>query len=423
MLDLNLIRENPDLVRTALKNRQMEVSPVDNILRLDEKRRNLLTQVEALKAERNAVSKEIGKMKDAAEREQKIAAMREVGDRIAALDKEVTDVEAELRAITSAIPNIPDERTPIGVSEEENIVLRSVGQLPEFDFEPKAHWDLGPALGVIDFERGTKITGSRFYILSGPGARLQRALIAFMLDLHIRQGYTEKYLPFMVKTETVFGAGQLPKFADNLYKDHEEDLYFVPTAEVPLTGMHMEEIVDEAALPFLYTAYTPCFRREKMSAGRDVRGIKRGHQFDKVEMYMYTKPEDSDAMLEKMRDDAEATCAALGLPYRIKQLCTGDIGFGATMTYDIEVWAAGCQEWLEVSSVSNDRDFQARRANIKYRPTDGGKARFVHTLNGSGLGLPRTLIAVMENYQQADGSILVPQVLRPWMGGVDVIKP
>jgi seryl-tRNA synthetase len=423
MLDLNLIRENPDLVRTALKNRQMEASPVDDILRLDEKRRNLLTQVEALKAERNVVSKEISKMKDPAAREKKISAMREVGDKIAALDKEVTDVEAELKAITSAIPNIPDERTPIGASEEENVVIRTVGQLPAFDFEPKAHWDLGTALGVIDFERGTKITGSRFYILSGPGARLQRALIAFMLDLHIRQGYTEKYLPFMVKTDTVYGAGQLPKFADNLYKDHEEDLYFVPTAEVPLTGMHMEEIVEEAGLPFKYTAYTPCFRREKMSAGRDVRGIKRGHQFDKVEMYMYAKPEDSDALLEKMRDDAEATCAALGLPYRIKQLCTGDIGFGATMTYDIEVWAAGCQEWLEVSSVSNDRDFQARRANIKYRPTDGGKARFVHTLNGSGLGLPRTLIAVMENYQQADGSIVVPEILRPWMGGVDVIKP
>jgi seryl-tRNA synthetase len=422
MLDLNLIREHPDLVRTALKNRQMDASPVDDVLRLDEQRRNLLTQVESLKAERNAVSKEISKLKDAAEREKKIVAMREVGDKISALDKDVSNVELELKALTSAIPNIPDERTPIGASEDENVVLRTVGQLPEFDFAPKAHWDLGPALGIIDFERGTKVTGSRFYILSGPGARLQRALIAFMLDLHIRQGYSEKYLPFMVKTETVFGAGQLPKFADNLYKDHEEDLYFVPTAEVPLTGMHMEEIVDEAALPFLYTAYTPCFRREKMSAGRDVRGIKRGHQFDKVEMYMYTKPEDSDAMLERMREDAEATCAALGLTYRVKQLCTGDIGFNSTVTYDLEVWAPGCNEWLEVSSVSNVRDFQARRANIKYRPTDGGKARFLHTLNGSGLGLPRTLIAVMENYQQADGSIVVPEVLRPWMGGVDVIR-
>jgi seryl-tRNA synthetase len=422
MLDLNVIREKPDLVRMSLKNRQMDASPVDDILRLDEKRRTLLTQVEALKAERNVVSKEIGKLKDAAEREQKIAAMREVGDKIAALDKEVTEVEAELNVLTAALPNIPDERTPIGASEDENVVLRTVGQLPEFDFEPKPHWDLGPALDVIDFERGTKITGSRFYVLSGPGARLQRALIAFMLDLHIHQGYTEKYLPFMVRTATVYGAGQLPKFADVLYKDHEEDYYFVPTAEVPLTGLHMDEILDEAQLPLFYTAYTPCFRREKISAGRDIRGIKRGYQFDKVEMYMYARPEESDALHEKMREDAEATCVALGLPYRIKRLCTGDIGFGAAMTYDVEVWAAGCNEWLEVSSVSNDRDFQARRANIKYRPADGGKARFVHTLNGSGLGLPRTLIAVMENNQQEDGSIIVPEVLHPWMGGVDVIK-
>jgi seryl-tRNA synthetase len=423
MLDLNLIREKPELVRTALKNRQMDTSPVDDVLRLDEKRRSLLTQVEGLKAERNTVSKEIGRSKDAAERETKISAMREVGDKISALDRDVAAVEAELQAVTSAIPNIPDERTPVGASEEENVVLRTVGQLPEFDFEPKPHWDLGPALGILDFERGTKVTGSRFYVLNGPGARLQRALIAFMLDLHIRQGYTEKYLPFMVRTATVFGAGQLPKFADNLYKDHEEDLYFVPTAEVPLTGLHMDEILDEAQLPLLYTAYTPCFRREKMSAGRDVRGIKRGHQFDKVEMYMYARPEASDELLERMREDAEATCAALGFTYRVKQLCTGDLGFNSATTYDIEVWAAGCNEWLEVSSVSNVRDFQARRANIKYRPADGGKTRFPHTLNGSGLGLPRTLIAVMENNQQPDGSIVVPEVLRPWMGGVDIIRP
>src|SRR5512138_1130184 len=423
MLDLNLIREKPDLVRTALKNRQMDASPVDDILRLDEKRRSLLTQVEALKAERNAVSKEIGKMKEAAEREKKITAMREVGDKITALDKEVTDVEIELNALTATVPNIPDERTPLGASEEDNVVIRTVGQLPKFDFEPKPHWDLGPALGIIDFERGTKITGSRFYVLNGPGARLQRALIAFMLDLHTRQGYAEKYLPFMLKTATVYGAGQLPKFADNLYKDHEEDFYFVPTAEVPLTGVHMDEILDEAQLPLRYTAYTPCFRREKMSAGRDVRGIKRGHQFDKVEMYIYSKPEESDAWLQKMLADAEEVCTALGLAHRVKQLCTADLGFGATMTYDVEVWAPGCAEWLEVSSVSNDTDFQARRASIKYRAADTGKARFVHTLNGSGLGLPRTLIAVMENYQRADGSIEVPEVLRPWMGGIDVIRP
>jgi seryl-tRNA synthetase len=423
MLDINLIRENPDLVRKALRDRQMEAAPVDAILKLDDQRRGMLTEVEALKAERNTVSKEIGQMKDATSRQAKIEAMRTVGDKIATLDKEVSAVEQELKGMTAALPNIPDGRTPFGKDENENVVLRTMGELPKFDFQPKAHWDLGPALGIIDFERGVKITGSRFYVLSGAGARLQRALIAYMLDLHIRQGYTEQYTPFMVKAATLFGAGQLPKFADNLYHDAEEDLWMVPTAEVPITGLLMDEIIDEAKLPLKYTAYTPCFRREKMSAGRDVRGIKRGHQFDKVEMYCFSKPEDSDRLVEQMRADAEATCTGLGLTYRVKQLCTGDIGFGATMTYDIEVWAAGQEEWLEVSSVSNDTDFQARRANIKYRPADGGKTRYVHTMNGSGLGMPRTLIAVMENYQQADGSIKIPEVLLPWMGGVEVIRP
>jgi seryl-tRNA synthetase len=423
MLDINLIRERPEVVRKSLKDRQMDAGPVDSILKLDERRRSLLTEVETLKADRNAVSKEIGQMKDASERQLKIDAMRAVGEKISAMDAELAEVDAELQTLMSNLPNIPDERTPYGLDENENVVIKTMGEPRKFDFQPLPHWDLGPALGIIDFERGTKITGSRFYVLSGAGARLQRALIAFMLDLHIRQGYTEKYLPFMVKTETVYGAGQLPKFADNLYKDHEEDLYFVPTAEVPLTGYHMDEILDEAELPRLYTGYTPCFRREKMSAGRDVRGIKRGHQFDKVEMYIYCMPEESNDWVEKMREHAEQTCAELGIPYRVKQLCTGDLGFGSTITYDIETWAPGCDEWLEVSSVSNVTDFQARRANIRYRPAEGGKVRFPHTLNGSGLGLPRTLIAVMENYQQADGSIVVPEVLRPWMGGVDIIRP
>jgi seryl-tRNA synthetase len=422
MLDINVIREKPDMVRKALSDRQMETELVDAILKFDERRRAILIEVETLKAERNTVSKEIGKMRDAQERQSKIEAMRAVGDKIAELDKELTRIEEDLRAVADTIPNIPDERTPVGKDENENVVLRTVGHLPEFDFEPKVHWDLGPALGILDFERGVKITGSRFYVLSGAGARLQRAIIAYMLDLHIRQGYTEQYTPFMVKAATLYGAGQLPKFTENLYHDNEEDLWMVPTAEVPLTGLHMDEILDEAHLPLCYTAYTPCFRREKMSAGRDVRGIKRGHQFDKVEMYIFSKPEESDAMLERMCSDAEATCSGLGLTYRVKQLCTGDIGFGASMTYDIEVWAPGLKEWLEVSSVSNDTDFQARRANIKYRLSDGSKTRFVHTLNGSGLGMPRTLIAVLENYQQADGSIRVPEILRPWMGGVDVIR-
>jgi seryl-tRNA synthetase len=422
MLDINLIREKPDVIRKALKDRQMEAGSVDSILQLDEKRRTLLSEVEKLKAERNAVSKEIAKVKDTAEREQKIGAMREVGDKIGALDKDVAEVETELNALASALPNIPDARVPYGKDDSENQVIKTVGEPRKFDFTPQPHWELGHTLGIIDFERGTKLTGSRFYVLQRAGARLQRALIAWMLDLHIRQGYQEEYLPFMVKTATVYGAGQLPKFADNLYKDHEEDYYFVPTAEVPLTGLHMDEILEEAALPKLYTAYTPCFRREKMSAGRDVRGIKRGHQFDKVEMYIYCKPEESEAQHLKMLTDGEQTCAELGIPYRVKRLCSGDLGFGAAMTYDLELWAPGCDEWLEVSSISNVTDFQARRANIKYRPVDGGKTKFLHTLNGSGLGLPRTLIAVMENYQQADGSITVPEVLRPWMGGIDVIK-
>jgi seryl-tRNA synthetase len=421
MLDINIIREQPDLVRQSLQNRQMDPQPVSQVLEFDEKRRALIQQVEVLKAERNAVSKEIGKMKDPAERQAKIDSMRQVSERITSLDEELHQVEEALNGILVAIPNIPDPRTPIGTSEDENIVLRQVGEVTRYTFTPKAHWDLGPELGIINFEQGVKITGSRFYVLSGAGARLQRAIIAWMLDLHARQGYLEKYTPFMVKGATLFGAGQLPKFAENLYKDHEEDLWMVPTAEVPLTGLHMDDILEEADLPRFYTAYTPCFRREKMSAGRDVRGIKRGHQFDKVEMYIYCKPEESDAFLEKMREDAEQTVRELGLTYRVKLLCTADIGFGARITYDIEVWAPGCGEWLEVSSVSNDSDFQARRANIKYRPADGGRIRLVHTLNGSGLGMPRTLIAVLENYQQADGSIVVPAVLRPWMGGIEVI--
>ncbi|MBI4928726.1 MAG: serine--tRNA ligase [Anaerolineae bacterium] len=423
MFDINLIRENPDLVRKTLADRQMDTAVVDRVTELDAERRGLLTRVEALKAERNNVSREIGKSKDPAERQAKIEAMRVVGDEIAALDERVRQVDETLTATVSGIPNLLRPEVPYGKDEHENVVLRQVGEVKQFDFAPLPHWDLGTRLGILNFDQGVKVTGSRFYVLSGAGARLQRALIAWMLDLHIRQGYREEYLPFMVKEATLYAAGQLPKFFDNLYRDAEEDYWMVPTAEVPLTGLHMDEILDPAALPIRYTAYTPCFRREKMSAGRDVRGIKRGHQFDKVEMYIYCKPEESMNELQKMLADAEQTCAQLGLTYRILQLCTGDLGFNASITYDLEVWAPGCGEWLEVSSVSNVQDFQARRANVKYRPEEGGKARLVHTLNGSGLGMPRTMIAVLENYQQPDGSIVVPEVLRPWMGGIDVIRP
>lgn len=422
MLDINLVREHPEQVREALRARQMDPALVEPVLSLDQERRALLSKVEVMKAERNAVSKEIGLMKDPGERQTKIEAMRSLGEQIEALDARVRQVDSDLLAALAVIPNLPDPRTPLGAGEHDNVVLRQVGAIPQFNFKPLPHWDLGPQLGIIDFDRGVKISGSRFYILNGAGARLQRALIAWMLDLHIHQGYQERYLPFMVKSQTLFASGQLPKFADNLYHDVEEDFWNVPTAEVPLTGMHMDEILDEASLPRRYVAYTPCFRREKMSAGRDVRGIKRGHQFDKVEMYIYSKPEDSMTELDQMLADAEQTCAELGFTYRVVQLCTGDIGFNSAVTYDLEVWAPGCGEWLEVSSVSNVTDFQARRANIKYRPSDGGRTRYLHTLNGSGLALPRTLIAVLENYQMADGSVVVPEVLRPWMGGLDVIR-
>lgn len=420
MINIRLVREQPEKVREGLKRRKLDDSPVDELLLLDEKRRKNLTEVEALKAKRNVVSKEIGQLKEKELRDKKIEEMRLVGEQIDELDKQIHDIEAQLDALITSIPNIPLAQVPDGRDENENKVIRTVGEKPNFDFQPQPHWELGPQLGILDFEQGVKITGSRFYVLSGSGARLQRALIAWMLDLHIRQGYLEKYPPFMVKSETLFAAGQLPKFADNLYKDHKEDLYMVPTAEVPLTGLHMGDFLDSEQLPLRYTAYTPCFRREKMSAGRDVRGIKRGHQFDKVEMYTYCKPEQSMQELEKMVADAEETCKLLGLTYRVIQLCTGDLSFNAMIAYDVEVWAPGCQEWLEVSSISNVGDFQARRANVKFKDTDGHKD-FVHTLNGSGLGLPRTLIAVMETYQNADGSIKIPKALKPWMGGITKI--
>jgi seryl-tRNA synthetase len=422
MLDMKLIREEPERVREAMLKRQMDPSPVDKILALDEKRRLLIQDVEDMRAERNAVSKAIAEMKDKDERQAEINAMRKLGDRIDAIDADLKQIETDLHLLISEIPNIPDPEVPVGMDDSDNIVLRTVGAFPEFDFDPKPHWDLGPELGVIDFDRGVRLAGSRFYVLSGAGARLQRALIFWMIDLHIRQGYLEKYPPFMVREEIMYGSGQLPKFKDNLYRDHEEDLWMVPTAEVPLTGLHIGEILDEEQLPRRYTAYTACFRREKMSAGRDVRGIKRGHQFDKVEMYIFCKPENSAEEHERMLKDAEETVAMLGLPYRVLLQSTGDLGFGAHKTYDIEVWAAGCGEWLEISSISNVGGFQARRAGIRYRPADGKGTQFVHTLNGSGLGMPRTLIAVLENYQQKDGSVLVPEVLRPLMGGIEVIK-
>ncbi|MBO9342213.1 MAG: serine--tRNA ligase [Roseiflexus sp.] len=422
MLDIRLIREQPDLVKAALGRTGVDPAQVDAVLAYDEQRRALLREVEQLKALRNAVSKEIGKMSDAAARDAKIAEMRAVGDRIAELDRELAAVEEQQYAALMELRNLPHPSVPDGPDETYNVVIAQEGEPRTFDFTPKPHWELGEALDIIDFERGVKLSGSRFYVLKGPGARLQRALIQWMLDLHGKQGYDEVYTPFVVKEQCMWGARQLPKFRDNLYRDVEDDLWLVPTAEVPVTNLHRDEILDADQLPLRYCAYTPCFRREKMSAGRDVRGIKRGHQFDKVEMYMFVRPETSYDELEKLRADAEETCRLLGLPFRTKELCTGDLGFAATRTYDIEVWAPGQGEWLEVSSCSNVEAFQARAANIRYRPEPGARPEYVHTLNGSGLGLPRTLIAILENYQQADGSVVIPEVLRPYMGGIDVIR-
>jgi seryl-tRNA synthetase len=421
VLSLQFIRENPHLVREAVARRHV-TAPIDEILDLDGERRRILLEVEGLKAERNQAGKRIGATKDAAERQRLIDAMRAVSQQIDALEGGLRQTEERLNALLLEVPNVPRPDVPSGAGEEDNVVVRQEGEPQHFDFAPLPHWELGERLGIIDFERGAKLSGSRFYVLKGAGARLQRALIAYMLDLHTgSHGYTEVYPPFVVKEECMWGAGQLPRFADNLYHDVEDDLWLVPTAEVPLTNLYRDEILEPGTLPLRYAAYTACFRREKMSAGRDVRGIKRGHQFDKVELYKFCAPEESDAELESMTADAEAVLRGLGLVYRVKELCTGDLGITAVKSYDLDVWAPGCQEWLEVSTCSNCADYQARRASIRFRREAGARPEFVHTLNGSGVALPRTLAALLETYQQPDGSIVVPEALRGYMGGVERI--
>jgi len=421
MLDINLIREQPALVRAAMVDLGAS-APIDEILALDAQRRALVTDAEALRAERNAASKEISRTRDQAERQAKIEQMRTVGDRIQTIEVELKGVEDELYQFMLQVPNLPGPGVPVGPDESHNIVVRQEGQPRQFSFEPIPHWDLGAALDIVDFDRGVKLSGTRFYVLKGLGARLQRALITWMLDVHLRQGYTEIYPPTMVRREMMVGAAQLPKFEENIYRDVEDDHWFIGTAEIPLTNLHRDEILGPGTLPLKYVAYSACFRREKMSAGRDVRGMKRGHQFDKVEMYKLTEPERSYEELEAMIRDAEAICQGLQVPYRLIQMCTADLGFQAAEKFDLELWAPGVREWLEVSSLSNCTDFQARRANLRYREEKGAKPRYVHTLNGSGLALPRTMIAVIENYQQADGSVVVPEVLRPYMGGMEVIR-
>lgn len=410
MLDIKFIRENIDLVRQAVASRQ-DTAPLDEILQLDLIHRQKVLELEDLRHAR----KEAARAKKVAK--ETINEGRQLRTRVRALEAEVRSLDKQLAELLLQVPNIPQSSVPLGKDEADNVLLRSWGELPSFDFTPAPHWKLGESLGIIDFERGVKLSGTRFYLLKGLGARLQRAIISFMLDLHTtKHGYQEVYPPFMVKRECVAATTNLSKFADNLYHDAEDDLWFVPTAEVPLTNLHRDEIVSPGILPACYAAYTACFRREKMSAGKDTRGIKRGHQFDKVELYKLTEPDASDRELEKLLNDAEQVCRKLGLPYRIKQLCTADLGFASALSYDIEIWAAGCGEWLEVSTCSNCGDFQARRANIRYRPSPDAKPRFVHTLNGSGLALPRVLIAIMENYQQADGSIAIPEALQSYIG-------
>jgi len=422
MIELTYIREHADDVRAAIAALNGS-APIDEILALDAQRRELLGEVETLRAERNRVSKEIPKIKDKAAKGELIASMRKVGDRIKAIGSDLGPVQERLQDALLRVPNMPDPSVPVGADDSENVITRVEGEIPTYPFEPKAHWDLGEGLDIIDFARGVKVSGTRFYMLKGAGARLQRAIIAWMIDLHTeRHGYGEVYPPFVVRGECLVGTGNLPKFADNLYRDHEDDLWLVPTAEVPVTNMYREEILAEEQLPIYHVAYTACFRRERMSAGKDTRGIKRGHQFDKVEMVKFVHPDNSMDELQKLIDNAEDVLRALGLTYRVVQMCTGDLSFSAAVKYDLEVWAPGCQEWLEVSSCSNFKAFQARRANIRFRPSEGGKPQPVHTLNGSGLALPRTLIAVMEHYQQADGSIVVPEVLRSYMGGIGVIR-
>jgi len=419
MIDMKVIRESPELVQKALEQRGIAFD-LDALVKLDKQHRNLLQQLEELRAKHNQMSKQIGK--GGGDKQELIAQMRQIGDEISSLQQEVKQTKTKLEALLLELPNIPHPSVPLGKDEASNITTRSWGEPQSFPFKPLPHWELGEKLGILDIPTGVKLSGTRFYVLKGLGAKLQRALISFMLDLHVtKHGYKEIYPPFMVKRECMVGSGNLPKFSDNLYHDEQDDFWFIPTAEVPLTNLHRDEILDAAMLPLHYVAYSACFRREKMSAGKDTKGIKRGHQFDKVELYKLTDPEKSDEELEKLVNDAEAVGQELEIPYRVRELCSGELGFAACKTYDIEMWAPGCGEWLEVSSCSNCSDFQARRANIRYRPESGGKPQFVHTLNGSGLALPRLFIAVLENYQQADGTIMVPGALRDYMM-VDVIR-
>jgi seryl-tRNA synthetase len=422
MLDIRLIRENPEDVRARIATKNVDV-PVDEILALDERRRSLITEVERIKADRNDGSKVVGRTRDPEERTRLIAEMKALGDRIDVLDNQVRETDAALNELLLGIPNLPDPQVPVGPDATANVVANEGGEKRAFGFTPRPHWEIGEDLGIIDFERGVKVAGARGYVLRGDGARLQRALEQWMLDFHIaNHGYSEVDPPYLVLGEMLVGTGNLPKFGDALFRDIEEDKWLIPTAEVPVTNLYRDEILEESQLPIYHVAATPCFRREQISAGRDVRGIKRVYQFEKVEMVKFAHPERSEDELQRLLREALDIVDALELPYRVLDLSTGDMTFASAHTYDIETWAPGSEEWLEISSCSLFRDFQARRANLRFRPEGGGRPQFLHTLNGSGLALPRTIIAIMENYQREDGTIEVPEVLRPYFGGRDTIE-
>ena len=422
MLDMKFVRENPELVMDAMRKRNANVN-LDEFLELEKKRRELTLQVEALKSQRNAASQEIGKMKKAGENaDAQMAEVRALGDKIAEDDKELKDIEARLKEILMTIPNMPAADTPVGSSDADNPVVRTWREPAKFAFEPQAHWDLGEKLKILDVERAGKVSGARFTFYRGLGSRLERSVINFFLDIHTGEnGYTEFFPPFIVNKDSMQGTGQLPKFAEDMFKLEGLDYYLIPTAEVPITNLHRDEILSGDDLPLYYTAYSACFRAEAGSAGRDTRGLIRQHQFNKVELVKFTKPEDSWDELEKLTANAEKVLQLLELPYRVVRLCTGDIGFSSAATYDLEVWLPAANCYREISSCSNFLDFQARRANIRFRRDTKSKPEFVHTLNGSGVAVGRTVAAILENYQQADGSVIVPKVLRPYMG-CDVIE-
>jgi seryl-tRNA synthetase len=422
MLDLRFIRENPQKVKEAVKNKG-ENADVDALLDLDEKRKILLQQAEELKHQRNVVSEKIARMKrEKEDTGSQIESMREVSNRIGALDNDLRELEEKIESMLLTVPNIPHSSVPVGKDEDSNVEIKSWGQIPKFDFEPRPHWELGQILGILDLSRAAKVTGSGFLVLTGKGARLQRALINFMLDLHTKKhGYTEVLVPLAANRPSMTGTGQLPKLEEDMYLCEKDDLFLIPTAEVPITNLHREENLKEEDLPRYYTAYTACFRREAGAYGKDTRGMIRVHQFDKVEMVKFVTPEGSYDELESLLADAEEVLQLLNLPYRVRILCTGDLSFAAAKCYDIEAWCAGLDNFQEVSSCSNFVDFQARRMKLRFRPKGGGKLQYVHTLNGSGVALPRTMIALLENNQTEKGTVIIPEALRPYMDGMEEI--